>query len=122
MDISSIIAQILGIFFVVVGITMVANGKGIAAAVEETAQHKGLLFTWGILALLIGATIVALNNAWTSGVQLLITVLGWAALIKGMFILFSPGIVAVLYRKFATPGMMVGAGIVVIILGMMLLY
>jgi hypothetical protein len=112
----------LGIFFVVIGVVMVANGKRVAAVIEETAQNKSILFTWGIFALLIGAVIVVLNNAWTSGVQLLVTILGWAALIKGMFMLFFPDASAALYRKFATASAIVMGGIVVIVLGMMLLY
>jgi hypothetical protein len=122
MDFSSIIAEILGIFFALVGISMVANNKATAAAIGESVQNKGIVWIWGFLAVLIGAVIVAFNNMWTFGLPLLITVLGWLALIKGAFILIFPRAAASLYGKFNKSGMIVFCGVVVFILGMVLLY
>ncbi|HUC31089.1 MAG TPA: hypothetical protein VMR99_00160 [Candidatus Paceibacterota bacterium] len=122
MNISVIIAQVLGIFFGVMGIAMVVNTKATSAAIEESLHNKGILWLWGYLALLIGATIVVLANAWTSGLPLLVTILGWIALIKGAFILFFPGAAASLYRKFNKGGMLVFCGIVAFVLGLVLLY
>ena len=122
MDFSIIIAQVLGIFFVVTGISIVANGKSTAVAVEESAQNKGILFMWGILALLIGAVIVVFNNEWTSGLTLLVTILGWLAIAKGTFILLFPGVAAPLYKKCGKSGLLVAAGVVIVVLGLVLLY
>jgi drug/metabolite transporter (DMT)-like permease len=122
MDFSIVIAQVLGIFFVIVGISMVANGKATAAAVEESVQNKGTMFMWGILALLIGAVIVVFNDVWTSGLTLLVTILGWLALIKGTFILLLPGPAAALYKKCGKSGLLVVAGVVIVVLGLILLY
>jgi drug/metabolite transporter (DMT)-like permease len=122
MDFSMVIAQVLGIFFVVAGVSIVANGKTTAAAVEASAQNKGVMFMWGILALLIGAVIVVFNNAWTSGLTLLVTILGWLALIKGTFILLFPGVAASFYKKCGKSGVLVAAGVVMVVLGFVLLY
>jgi drug/metabolite transporter (DMT)-like permease len=122
MDFSIVIAQVFGIFFVIAGISIVANGKSTAAVVEESAQNKGMLFIWGVLALLVGAVIVVFNNAWTSGLALLVTILGWLALIKGTFILLLPGAAATLYKKYGKGGLIVATGIVVFVLGLVLLY
>jgi uncharacterized membrane protein HdeD (DUF308 family) len=69
---TTVIAQVLGIFFAVTGISMVVNTKGTAAAMEASVQNKGILWLWGMLALLIGAVIVVMNNTWTSGLPLLV--------------------------------------------------
>jgi len=122
MDISVIIAQVLGIFFAVVGIAMVVSSKATGSAIEESVEHKGMLFMWGFLALLIGAVVVALNNLWTTGLPLLVTVLGWLAIVKGAFILLAPGAAASLYRKFSKGGMIVFCGVVAFVLGLVLLY
>jgi hypothetical protein len=113
---------VLGIFFVITGISIVANGKATAVAVEESVQNKGIMFMWGILALLIGAVIVVLNNVWTSGFALLVTLLGWLALIKGTFILLLPGVAASLYKKCGKSNVLVVAGVVMVVLGLVLLY
>jgi len=122
MDISVIIAQVLGIFFAVVGIAMVVSSKATGSAIEESVEHKGMLFMWGFLALLIGAVVVALNNLWTTGLPLLVTILGWLAIVKGAFILLAPGAAASLYRKFSKGGMIVFCGVVAFVLGLVLLY
>jgi len=122
MDISVIIAQVLGIFFVVMGIAMVVGSKATAGAIEESVAHKGIMFVWGILALLIGAVIVVLNNAWTTGLPLLITILGWLALLKGVFIVLAPAAAVSLYRKFGQSGIIVFCGVVCFVLGLVLLY
>jgi drug/metabolite transporter (DMT)-like permease len=122
MDISVLIAQVLGVFLAVVGIAMVANSRATAGAIEESAAHRGVVFMWGILALLIGAVIVVLNNAWTSGLPLLVTILGWLALVKGLFILLAPSAATALYRKFGHSGMIVFVGVVCFVLGIVLLY
>lgn len=122
MDLSIVIAQVLGIFFVVVGIAMAVNSKATAGAMEESVAHKGVVFLWGLLALFMGAVIVVLNNAWTSGLPLLVTILGWLALIKGVFILLAPGPAAALYRKCGKSGLLVFVGVVAFVLGLVLLY
>lgn len=122
MDISVILAQIIGIFLVVAGIAMVVSSKATAAAIEESVAHKGILFMWGIGALVAGAVVVVLNNAWTTGLPLLVTIIGWLALIKGAFILLAPEAAASLYRKFGKSGMIVFVGVVAFVLGLVLLY
>ncbi len=122
MDFSIVIAQVLGIFFVIAGISMVANGKTTAVAVEESVQSKGILFTWGILALSVGAVIVVFNNAWTTSLALFVTIVGWLALIKGTFILVLPGVAASFYKKCAKSGVFVFSGIIAVVLGLVLLY
>ncbi len=122
MDISIAIAQVLGIFFVLVGLSMVAQSKATAAAIEASVENKGTLWLWGFIALLVGAVIIVLNNAWASGLQLLVTVIGWIALLKGIFILFFPGAAVSLYRKFNMSGMLVFCGVVAFVLGLVLIY
>ena len=117
-----IIAQVLGFFFAFVGISMVTNRKNTVAVIEASIQNKAVLWLWGFLATLIGATIVVLNNVWTSGLPLLVTVLGWIALIKGAFILFFPNATVSLYRKFNKVNTIVFFGIIAFLLGLVLFY
>lgn len=120
MDISSTIAHLLGIFFVVTGIAMVVNSKAVAAAIEESMQNKGIVWLWGILALSVGAVVVVFNNMWTSGLPLLVTVLGWLAIVKGAFILILPGTAASFYKKFSRNGMIAFCGVVAFVIGLVL--
>ncbi len=122
MDISVVIAQSLGIFFLVSGIAMVVSSKATAGAIEESVAHKGIMFMWGVVALLVGAVIVTLNNIWTAGLPLFVTILGWLALIKGVFIMLAPAAAATFYRKFGKSNMIVFCGVVALVVGLVLLY
>ena len=122
MNISIVLAQVLGIFFVVMGVSMIVNKKFTTIVLEESIQNRGYLWMWGFLALMTGAIIVPLNNLWTSGLPLLVTVLGWLALIKGAFILFFPGAAVAMYRKYNKDGLLVLSGLVVFALGLSMLY
>lgn len=122
MDSSAVLAQIAGIFFLVMGVAMVINSKAVAGAIEESVEHKGIVFLWGTLALLSGAVVVVLNNNWMGGLALLVTILGWLAIIKGTFILLAPRAATALYKKFGHGGLMVFCGVVAFVLGLVLLY
>ncbi len=119
---TTVIAQVLGLFFSVTGISMVVNSKGTAAAIEASVQDRGTLWLWGMLALLIGAVIVVMNNAWTSGLPLLVTILGWIALVKGAFILILPRAAVALYGKVNKSGVLMSCGVIALILGLLLFF
>ena|ERR1700688_576138 len=119
---TTVIAQVLGLFFAVTGISMVVNSKGTAAAIEASVQNKGTLWLWGMLALLIGAVIVVMNNAWTSGLPLLVTILGWIAMVKGAFILILPRAAVALYSKVNKSGVLMSCGVIALILGLVLFF
>jgi len=122
MNITLVLTEILGILFTVIGISMAVNRKTACAALQEITRDQGVLWLWGIMALIIGAVFVSLNNLWTSGLPLVVTIVGWIALVKGIFILFFPRAAVSLYRKCAKENIMVLCGFVVLIIGLILLY
>ena len=52
--------------------------------------HAGVFFN-GMLSLMVGSIIVALHNVW-SGPALLLTLIGWGQVVKGLFALTVPSI------------------------------
>lgn len=122
MDISVVVAHILGIFLAVMGVSMFINSKGTVTVVEESLQSKSVLWMWGLLATMAGALILAFNNVWTSGLPLVVTIIGWLVLIKGAFILFVPGSAASFYRIFAKKSLVAFCGVIALIIGLVLLY
>jgi hypothetical protein len=121
MDISIAISQVLGIVLAVMGLSIVVDRKNVSAALERV-QDRGYLWLWGFLTLTIGAVIVVMNNMWTSGLPLLVTVLGWLTLIKGAFLVLFPGLAIALYRKFNNDSVLLWGGIIAFVLGLILLY
>jgi hypothetical protein len=122
MNISIVLAQVLGIMFAVLGISMFSNKKIMATVVNEMTTNRALLWLGGVGALAMGAILIALNNVWSSGLPLLITVIGWLALLKGLSILFFPNSIVSYYKKMNKGDTFVGGGVFVLILGLILLY
>jgi hypothetical protein len=121
MNVTAVLAQILGIMFVVLGLSMLFQKKYTLLVVEELVQSKSFMWMGGFIALTMGAVIVALNNVWSSGLPLLITIIGWASLIKGTFLLLFPNLTISYYRKVNRGSVFIWGGLVVFILGLILL-
>ncbi|MDQ6967048.1 MAG: hypothetical protein Q9M23_09000 [Mariprofundaceae bacterium] len=58
--------------------------------IEDFYGNAGLTYIGGFMALIMGALIVHFHNHWVSDWTLLITILGWLALIKGIVIIVFP--------------------------------
>jgi hypothetical protein len=121
MNISIFFAQMLGIMFVVLGLSMAINKKWTAIAIEEMIKNQGIVWLAGLITVILGATIIALNNFWTSGLPLFITILGWLTLIKGATILIFPKFSFSYYQKMNKGNIFVWGGAIVAILGLILL-
>lgn len=122
MNNSIAITQVLGAIFAIMGLSVVIDRKNLSVALDKVSEDRGFLWLWGFLILTMGAVIIVMNNVWTSGLPLLITILGWLTLIKGAFLLLLPIPAISLYRKCNKDSVLVFGGIVAFILGLVLLY
>ena len=87
MNISIVITQFLGIILTVMGLSVAIDRKEVSSALDKATQDRGFLWLWGFLILAMGTVIVVMNNVWTYGLPLVVTILGWLTLIKGAFLL-----------------------------------
>lgn len=86
------IFQILGLVFFAVGLGLLINPDFYRRALHNIADYPLLLYFGGIFSLLIGYLLVTINNTWAWDRALWLTLVGWCALIKGVFILVLPGL------------------------------
>lgn len=117
-----VLAQILGLVITISGLSLLTNKKTLAALVGEITHDKGFLWVYGFAALILGAVLIALNNLWGSGLESLVSVIGWLALLKGIMILIFPKSTASFYRKLNKEGFFALGGLVAFLVGLVLLY
>lgn len=122
MNASIAIAQFLGILFVGVSISIIIDKKNISAALREIVKNQGTLWMWGFIVLTIGAVFLVLNHTWTPRLPLVITIVGWLTLIKGLYILIFPKSTVSLYEKCNKDSVLLSGGVIAFILGLALLY
>ncbi len=87
---SVVLAKILGLYFLSVGLAFIINPDRLRQLYPQIKRDENFLLLGGMLALLIGAFVVALHNIWSLDWPLIITVLGWWSLLKGFGLLVYP--------------------------------
>jgi hypothetical protein len=94
---STLIARLMGPVLLIMGIGTALGllGVGMAAgdytSVMREMADPALSILVGILTLLAGLAIVNAHNLWVSDWRVIITILGWLAIIRGVLSLLFPG-------------------------------
>jgi len=91
---SQFIARLLGPVLVVVGVGMLANGAEYRVMVNDFLKNPAVIYIAGFLGLLGGLAVVNVHNSWKRDWTMIITVLGWLAIVSGTFRMLAPQTVA----------------------------
>ncbi len=85
------LAQVLSIYFIIVGSSLLINGQQFKKMINEFHANDSLTIFYGaILSFALGITMVLKHNVWDGPVQIIITLIGWAALAKGITLFYLP--------------------------------
>jgi len=82
MEISIFFAKFLGGFYVIFGLLFL--GAKFLGKVIEMTKDKAFVISTGYISLLLGLATVILHNIWVLDWRVVITILGWSTLIKGI--------------------------------------
>ena len=93
MERSHFLAKLIGPVFIVGGVGMLFNTAVYRAMFERALHDHMLIYLSGILALVMGLAIVAVHNDWKWHWPLIITVIGWLALIGGVVRMIAPQVI-----------------------------
>ncbi len=99
MDISIFLAKALGLYFFILAIVMFINAQRVRTMMNEIASTP-FMFVTGLMSLIIGILLVLSHNIWAADWKVIITIIGWLALIKGIVRLIFPEYVFSLIKKF----------------------
>ena len=85
------LGRLLGLFFLLMGLAMLFNRHStVEAAIDFTHDPPALMIA-GMIALASGLAIVLSHNVWSGGaLAVVVTLLGWIFLIRGLLILSVP--------------------------------
>ena len=85
------LGKLLGLYAILVALSMFAHKQTMVTAATTIFHDPGFLVIYGIIALSVGLAIVIGHNIWSkSALAIVITILGWLSLIKGLLLLFLP--------------------------------
>ena len=113
MSTSVFLAKLLGPFFAVVGISVLMNADAFRAIVKELLKSPSLIFLTGLITLPAGIAIVLTHNVWVADWPVLVTLIGWLAVISGVARIFAPKDITATGKKVAANKNfpMIGGGI-----------
>lgn len=95
---TNILAQILGVTFLFVSLSMIFNRKSTALAIDKMLSDSGLLWVLGFISVFIGSTIMAFTN-FNGLLNKVLSIMGILSFIKGVYLLWLPGHSTNFYKK-----------------------
>ena len=91
METSIFIAKILGLVYLVFGLGMLISGDYYRKSFEKIIKDPfSPLYLGGVVDLVVGFLIITYHNIWVSNWVVLVTIVGWLALLKGFSLLVFP--------------------------------
>ena len=84
------IFQLLGLMYLAVGLGMLLNPQYYKQMFVDFKTSVAVMYLGGIFAFAIGFLLITFHNIWVKDVSVIITIVGWMALLKGISILVLP--------------------------------
>ena len=93
MDISKFLGKAVGIYLVILSVIMFVDMNQFTVYITNLLHNPPLMFITGFISLIIGILMVVSHNIWEWSWRLIITMIAWAVLIKGISIIIYPHVI-----------------------------
>jgi len=87
---SIFIARLLGPVLILIGLALLLRGEAFREILREFLASKALHYLAGVLGLLGGLALVLTHNVWTADWRVIITLIGWLAIVRAIVTIFWP--------------------------------
>ncbi len=120
MDHVLMLARVIGPFMLIIGLWVLLRTDVAVRVWTATKTSAPVLFLGGVVNLLVGLTILSLYHMWTLTIPVLLTIVGYLMLLRGILVLFVPDSVVDVTERVTTVGKMLS--LIPIIIGALLTY
>lgn len=90
MNNSKFLGKVIGIYLIIVSVMLFTNMQGNIDLINSLMTNAPLMFITGFITLILGLLLVVSHNVWQWNWRVIITLIGWMVLLKGLTILFFP--------------------------------
>jgi putative exporter of polyketide antibiotics len=85
------LSKLIGLYCILIGLSMMTRRQDTVETVTALLQNPATTLILGVIALAAGLAMVLAHNIWSGGaLVVVVTLVGWIALIKSLFFLFLP--------------------------------
>ena len=99
MDISLVVAKVLGIYLIVSGLFLIFRGKSVPHMLKDFFGHPAMVYLAGVILIFLSTLYLVENNIWDGTWRSVVTAFVWAILLKGLAYIFAPEMIERLVTK-----------------------
>jgi uncharacterized protein YjeT (DUF2065 family) len=115
--------QLVGLAYLAAGLGMLINSKFYRRMIDQMLDSPPIIYLSGFMALAVGYLLISFYGSRHADLRLILTIIGWLALIKGLTSIIQPQLLIKISRGFMRSDKAVaGAGLVMTVLGIAMLY
>lgn len=122
MFISIFLAKVLGLYLLIVGLAMLLGRERMTRMAQSYAANEGLVFFSSIFILILGLLLVVSHNYWIMGWPVIITIIAWMTLLKGILYLFRPQVIVKITSHYFDPKVYFTSTVITLVLGLILVF
>ena len=115
MGITLFLARLIGLYLIIVGVGILLNLKYYQRVMGDFSKNSALLYMGGIMALFFGLLVVLFHNVWLVGWPVIITIMGWLGIVKGVVILVFPNAILRMTEAYRDKTSLLAVHIVIVI-------
>lgn len=88
---TSFLSRLIGLYCILIAFSMITHRQAIVETIKALLYEPTMMFVLGVITLGAGLAMVLAHNIWSGGaLAAVVTLVGWVALIKGLFFFFLP--------------------------------
>ena len=85
---TAFLGKLLGLYCIALSLSMFVHPQAIVEIMKAIIRDPPLLYIAGLMGVTAGLAIVLVHNVWSGGaLPIMVTLFGWASLIKGILLL-----------------------------------
>ena len=92
MELSILVAKVFTLFILATGVGILTGKLDMNKVTNDLEKSHGLTLSTGFFLLIVGMLLVQYHNIWVKDWTVLITILAWITLIKGVLLIAYPQI------------------------------
>lgn len=85
------LSRLIGVYCILIALAMAAHKRETIDTVIALVHDAPVVFVFGLLVVAVGLAMILTHNVWSGGaLPVVVTLIGWLTLIKGLLFLFLP--------------------------------
>jgi uncharacterized membrane protein len=119
---SYVFANLIGLYLLVIGIIFATRSEYYSNILRSVKLTTFNIVVTGLFTVFIGLFLVEHHNVWVFKPRVLMTLISWVILIKGLLFILIPEQMMTLYYRWVTPKRVLVSSVIYIILGFIMVF